>query len=136
MEIDKTVSNPMLAGAMQLIKADGKTPVPEHQALFMQELDKADLLAPVEVHKELDEDGNPRKADVLQFVFPCSREVTARDFSLCFRITVHLSRPRVLKDLQGFLIRFLSIPRQSGFLSSQGCFLPEIPTDQRILHLV
>ena len=40
MELNKTVSNPMLVGVMQLIKADGKTPDPKHQEMFMEELDK------------------------------------------------------------------------------------------------
>ena len=42
MELNKNVSNPMLVGVMQLIKADGKTPDPKHQEMFMEELDKAD----------------------------------------------------------------------------------------------
>ena len=49
MELNKSVSNPMLVGAMQLIKADGKEPDPAHQKMFMEELDKAVLLAPVEM---------------------------------------------------------------------------------------
>ena len=58
MEINKTVSNPMLVGAMQLIKADGPTPDPAHQALFMEQLDEAELLAPAEIKAEVDSEGN------------------------------------------------------------------------------
>ncbi len=66
MELNKTVSNPMLVGAMQLIKSDGKEPVPEHQALFMEQLDKAELLAPADVKGELDENGQiPAEGKVL-----------------------------------------------------------------------
>lgn len=97
MEIDKTVSNPMLAGAMQLIKADGKTPVPEHQALFMQELDKADLLAPVEVQKELDENGNPKEGGRTAVRFPMLTGSDGKRFFVVFSDNGSLEQAKSLE---------------------------------------
>jgi len=84
MEIDKTVSNPMLAGAMQLIKADGKTPVPEHQAMFMQELDKAELLAPAEIQAEVGEDGKLKEGGRTAVRFPMLTGSDGKKFFVVF----------------------------------------------------
>ena len=46
MEFNKEVSNPLLVGAMMLIKAED---TPDHRKLFMNELAKAKLLAPVAI---------------------------------------------------------------------------------------
>ena len=70
MELNKNVSNPMLVGVMQLIKADGKTPDPKHQEMFMEELDKAEFLAPAEVKAEVGPDGEKLVNGKAQFRFP------------------------------------------------------------------
>jgi len=46
MEFNKTVSNPMLVGAIELMKAED---TPEHRNMFMEELAKASFLSPAMV---------------------------------------------------------------------------------------
>lgn len=43
MEFNKTVSNPMLVGCIQLMKAED---TPEHREMFVQELEKSTLMSP------------------------------------------------------------------------------------------
>ncbi|MBO7355758.1 MAG: SseB family protein [Lachnospiraceae bacterium] len=94
MEIDKTVSNPMLVGAMQLIKADGKNPVPEHQAMFMQELDKADLIAPADVKEELNEDGSVKEGGKTAVRFPVLTGSDGKKFFVVFTDNASLEQAR------------------------------------------
>ena len=94
MEIDKTVSNPMLVGAMQLIKADGKDPVPQHQAMFMQELDKADLLAPADVKEELNEDGTVKEGGKTAVRFPVLTGNDGKKFFVVFTDNNSLEQAR------------------------------------------
>ena len=84
MELNKTVSNPMLVGVMQLIKADGKTPDPKHQEMFMEELDKAEFLAPAEVKAEVGPDGEKLVNGKAQFRFPILTGSDGRRFFVCF----------------------------------------------------
>ena len=44
MEFNKTVSNPMLVGCIELIKAED---TPEHRKMFVDELIQANMMAPV-----------------------------------------------------------------------------------------
>ena len=98
MELNKTVSNPMLVGAMQLIKADGKDPVPEHQALFMEQLDQAELLAPADVKGELDENGQiPADGKVL-VRFPYLFGADGKKFVVVFTDNASLDKA---KDVEG-----------------------------------
>jgi len=53
MEFNKTVSNPMLVGAIELMKADD---TPEHRKMFIDELVKAEFLSPAIVEPEPTED--------------------------------------------------------------------------------
>jgi len=94
MEIDKTVSNPMLVGAMQLIKADGKDPVPQHQVMFMQELDKADLLAPADVKEELNEDGTVKEGGKTAVRFPVLTGSDGKKFFVVFTDNNSLEQAR------------------------------------------
>ena len=94
MEIDKTVSNPMLVGAMQLIKADGKNPVPEHQSMFMQELDKADLIAPADVKEELNEDGSVKEGGKTAVRFPVLTGSDGKKFFVVFTDNASLEQAR------------------------------------------
>ena len=84
MELNKTVSNPMLVGVMQLIKADGKTPDPKHQEMFMEELDKAEFLAPAEVKAEVGPDGEKLVNGKAQFRFPILTGSDGRRFFVAF----------------------------------------------------
>ncbi len=84
MELNKQVSNPMLVGVMQLIKADGKTPDPKHQEMFMEELDKAEFLAPAEVKAEVGPDGEKLVNGKAQFRFPILTGSDGRRFFVAF----------------------------------------------------
>ena len=44
MEFNKPVSNPMMVGSIELLKAED---TPEHRQMFLEELQKAKFLAPV-----------------------------------------------------------------------------------------
>lgn len=58
MELKKSVSNPMLVGCMELLKADDTD---EHLKMFLTELQKAELLAPALIDPApLKEEGNWR----------------------------------------------------------------------------
>ncbi len=78
MEINKTVANPLLVGAMQLLKAED---TPEHRKLMLEELSKATLLAPAKLNPEpiQDENGVYKPEDPkapIQMQFPM---LTAKD---------------------------------------------------------
>ena len=55
MEFQKIVSNPMLVGAIELMKAD---PSPEHNSLLIKEMMNAKFMAPAMVDPAPVEDGN------------------------------------------------------------------------------
>lgn len=107
MEIDKTVSNPMLVGAMQLIKADGKDPVPEHQAMFMQELDKADLIAPADVKEELNEDGSVKEGGKTAVRFPVLTGSDGKKFFVVFTDNASLDQARGIDGVSKLPDEFL-----------------------------
>ena len=69
MEQPKAINNPMLVGAMELLKADNST---NHRDFFLQELLKAHLLTPATVpHKpEPDEEGIMRMLPDSQIQLP------------------------------------------------------------------
>lgn len=69
MEFNKTVSNPMLVGSIELMKAED---TPEHRNMFVGELAKASFLAPaiVEPAPEQGADGKPVIAPGSKVQFP------------------------------------------------------------------
>lgn len=69
MEQPKAINNPMLVGAMELLKADNST---KHRDFFLQELLKAHLLTPATVTPgpERDEDGVLRMLPDSQIQIP------------------------------------------------------------------
>ncbi|MCI8528473.1 MAG: SseB family protein [Lachnospiraceae bacterium] len=54
MEFNKNVSNPMLVGAIELMKAED---TPEHRSMFVDELVKAEFLSPAMIDPAPEEDG-------------------------------------------------------------------------------
>ena len=83
---------------MQLIKADGKTPVPEHQALFTEQLEKAEFLAPAEVKGDLDENGQiPENGKVL-VRFPFLFGADGKKFVVVFTDNASLDKA---KEVEG-----------------------------------
>ncbi len=75
MEINKSVSNPMLIGAIELLKADPST---EHKNMFVNEMMKAKFLTPAMVTPapEPDENGRIRLTKDHKIQFPV---LTAKD---------------------------------------------------------
>lgn len=69
MEFNKPVSNPMLVGCIELLKADD---TPEHRNMFIAELQKANLLAPAVIDPvpEEDEEGNLKMLPGSKVQFP------------------------------------------------------------------
>ncbi|MCR4793316.1 MAG: SseB family protein [Lachnospiraceae bacterium] len=108
MDTDNTVSNPMLVGAMQLIKADGKTPVPEHQAMFMQELDKAELLAPSFVISETGADGEPVEGGRNMTRFPVLNSGDGKKFFVVFTDSASLDQAKSIDGVSKLPEEFLA----------------------------
>ena len=69
MEQPRAINNPMLVGAMELLKSDNST---KHREFFLQELLKAHLLTPATVtpKPEKDENGRVRMLPDSQVQFP------------------------------------------------------------------
>ncbi len=88
----------MLVGAMQLIKADGKTPDPMHQEMFMEELDKAEFLAPAEVKAEVGPDGEKLVNGKAQFRFPLLTGSDGRRFFVAFTDNATVAKA---KEMEG-----------------------------------
>lgn len=53
MEFNQSVSNPMLVGCIELMKAEDS---PEHRAMFIEELTRASFMAPALIEPEPRED--------------------------------------------------------------------------------
>ena len=69
MEFNKPVSNPMLVGCIELLKADD---TPEHRNMFVAELQRASLLAPALINPapEEDEEGSLKLIPGSKIQFP------------------------------------------------------------------
>lgn len=69
MELNKPISNPMLIGAIQVMKAD---PSQEHKNMFIDEMLKAKFLSPVIItpKPEKDENGKVTLSPTNKFQFP------------------------------------------------------------------
>ncbi len=61
MEFNKSVSNPMLVGCIELMKAED---TPEHRNMFIGEVTKASFMAPAVIEPEPQEDAEGRPAIV------------------------------------------------------------------------
>ena len=105
MEFNKSVSNPMLAGSIELVKAED---TPEHRNMFVTELTKAVLLSPVIVDPAPEEDDQGNYSGLItswlpavRCSFPCCPRRTEKGFLWRLRIggnTRH-GRKRIRKCL-------------------------------------
>ena len=70
MEFNKPVSNPMMVGSIELLKAED---TPEHRQMFLDELQKAKFLSPVVIDPVPvpDENGRVTIARDAKVQFPC-----------------------------------------------------------------
>lgn len=83
MEFNKTTSNPMLMGTIQLVKAD---PSQEHKNMFITELMKAQFMAPVLVtpEPEVDAEGKAKLVPGSKVQFPMLTAPDGKHFFMAF----------------------------------------------------
>lgn len=83
MEFNKPVSNPMLMGAIELMKAED---TPEHRNMFLEEVTKASFLAPAIIDPEPAEDaeGKPVIAQGSKVQFPMLSANDGKRFFMAF----------------------------------------------------
>ena len=79
MEFNKPVSNPMMVGSIELLKAED---TPEHRQMFLEELQKAKFLAPVVIDPapQPDEKGQVRIPRDAKVQFPMLSTEDGRKF--------------------------------------------------------
>ena len=88
----------MLVGAIQLIKADGKEPDRGHQAMFMEELEKAQLLAPVDIMADTDSEGKKIINEKAKVRFPVLTAPDGKRFFVVFTDTATVISQREKED--------------------------------------
>lgn len=83
MEFNKAVSNPMLVGCIELMKAED---TPEHRNMFMTELTKSSFQAPALIDPEPveDEEGNPAVVPGSRIQFPMLATPDGKKFFMGF----------------------------------------------------
>ena len=106
MEFNKMVSNPMLVGAIELLKAEDSA---EHRNLFVEELLKASLLAPavVEPAPMEDAEGKLTLAPESKIQFPMLAAPDKKRFSMGFTdMTEYRKWQEKNKELPFFALKF------------------------------
>jgi len=83
MEFNKPVSNPMMVGSIELLKAED---TPEHRQMFLDELQKAKFLSPVVIDPVPvpDENGRVTIARDAKVQFPMLSTEDGRKFFMAF----------------------------------------------------
>ena len=83
MEFNKPVSNPMLVGCIELLRAEDTL---EHQNMFIAELLRANLLAPalIDPAPEEDEEGNLKLIPGSKIQFPMHLAPDGKQYLMCF----------------------------------------------------
>lgn len=112
MEFNKNVSNPMLIGSMELLKAE---PSPEHQNMFITEMMKAQFLAPVMLtpEPERDENGKIKVLPGSKIQFPMLSTQDGRVFMMAFTDKMEYEK---WKDAEGKNVCALSFEELAGML--------------------
>ncbi len=106
MEFNKTVSNPMLMGTIELLKAED---TPEHRNMFVAELQKASLMAPAVIEPEPVEkgDGGLSIAPGSKVQFPMLAAPDGRKFFMGFTdMGEYRKWQEKNKDLPFFALKF------------------------------
>lgn len=116
MKIGKNVSNPMLIGAMELMKADPST---EHNQLLVGELMKANYLSPVFLTPmpQPDEEGNIRPDPQSKVEIPAWTASDGKSFSIAFTDKMELDK---WKNEREFTPVVLSIEELSVLTLNKG----------------
>ncbi|MDL2301155.1 SseB family protein [Lachnospiraceae bacterium OttesenSCG-928-D06] len=83
MEMNKTVSNPMLVGAIALLKAEN---TPEHNKLFTEEMLKSQFLSPVIITPAptVDEEGKMQLTKESKIQFPMLSAKDGKNYFMAF----------------------------------------------------
>lgn len=105
MEFNKPVSNPMMVGSIELLKAED---TPEHRQMFLDELQKAKFLSPVMIDPVPvpDENGRVIIARDAKVQFPMLSTEDGRKFFMAFTDWTELKRWRDEENQQTFAMNF------------------------------
>lgn len=105
MEFNKPVSNPMMVGSIELLKAED---TPEHRQMFLDELQKAKFLSPVVIDPVPvpDENGRVIIARDAKVQFPMLSTEDGRKFFMAFTDWTELKRWRDEENQQTFAMNF------------------------------
>lgn len=105
MEFNKPVSNPMMVGTIELLKAED---TPEHRQMFLDELQKAKFLAPVVIDPvpQPDEKGQVKIARDAKVQFPMLSTEDGRKFFMAFTDWTELKKWRDEENQQTFAMNF------------------------------
>lgn len=106
MDINKPVSNPMLVGAMELVKAED---TPEHRNIFLTEVMKAVFLAPVVVTPipVPDENGLFQLQPESKIQFPMLQAPDGKQFFMAFTDWEELRKWKNEDNQQTFGLRLI-----------------------------
>jgi hypothetical protein len=105
MQLNKPVSNPMLVGSMELLRAEN---TPEHRKMFEEEVFKAVFLAPVIVEPvpEPDEKGMINLKPGSQVKFPMLASPDGKHFYMAFTDWTELRKWKDTDGQQTFAMSF------------------------------
>ena len=105
MEFNKPVSNPMMVGSIELLKAED---TPEHRQMFLDELQRAKFLSPVVIDPVPvpDENGRVTIARDAKVQFPMLSTEDGRKFFMAFTDWTELKKWRDEENQQTFAMNF------------------------------
>ena len=105
MEFNKPVSNPMMVGSIELLKAED---TPEHRQMFLEELQKAKFLAPVVIDPvpQPDEKGQVRIPRDAKVQFPMLSTEDGRKFFMAFTDWMELKKWKDEENQQTVAMNF------------------------------
>lgn len=105
MEFNKPVSNPMLVGAIELLKAEDSK---DHRNLFMTEMLKAHFLAPAIINPtpEVNEKGQAKLAPGSQIQFPLLTAPDGKQFFMAYTDWTELKKWKDEENQQTFALGF------------------------------
>lgn len=105
MQFNKPVSNPMLIGSIELLKAED---TPEHRKMFEEEVMKAVYLSPVIIDPvpEPDENGNVKIDPESKIQFPLLSSPDGKRFFMAFTDWTELKKWKDEENQQTFALSF------------------------------
>lgn len=125
MEFNKTVSNPLLVGAMELLKAEDS---PEHRNLFISEVVKAHFMAPAIITPapEPNASGELRVAPGSQVQFPMLSTQDGKHFFMAFTDKMEYDKWKDSEGKNFFSITFDDLAAMMFRKDSQGKVSPSL----------